>query len=233
VNTALVPQDYAFYAALTGRDNLRCFGGLHGLQGANLRQRIAEVSRVCALDDKLDRLAASYSGGVKRRLNLAIGLLNRPSILYLDEPTVGIDAQSRSFILDSIRRLRYAGVTVVYTSHYMEEIQALCDDVAVIDHGEVRLRGPLEDLLSAGGAGTALLTLSTEPGPAAIAVMSRLGAVHVDGRRVRIALAGSGGSLAQLLADLRHEGLETEQCEFGKSRLEDVYLAMTQGRLRD
>ncbi len=231
--SALVPQDHAFYPALTGRENLECFAGLYGLRGATVRERVAAAAATCGLDDSLDRPAASYSGGVKRRLNLAIGLLNRPAILYLDEPTVGIDAQSRGFILESIRGLRQAGMTIVYTSHYMEEIQALCDDVAVIDHGELRLQGSLEQLLREGSSRMARLVLSAPPAAAMIAALARFGAVETEGRQLRLALSSPRTSLADLLAVLAGDGLEVEQCEFGRSRLEDVYLAVTERRLRD
>lgn len=144
---ALVPQDYAFYQALTARENLDCFAGLYGLRGATKRERIDFAVTVCGLEQLLDKRAANCSGGVKRRLNLAIGLLNRPQILYLDEPTVGIDAQSRHFILASIRQLQASGMTIVYTSHYMEEIQAICDGLAIIDHGRLLLADSMANVM--------------------------------------------------------------------------------------
>jgi ABC-2 type transport system ATP-binding protein len=231
--SALVPQDYAFYASLTGRENLECFAGIYGLRGAVARERVIQATEICGLGSILNRRASLYSGGVKRRLNLAIGLLNRPAILYLDEPTVGIDAQSRRFILDSILGLRKSGMTIVYTSHYMEEIQFLCDDVAVIDHGELRLQGTLDGLLHAASARTARLTLSGEPGPDVLAALGQFGAVTVQGREVRMALADGRASLTELLAVLAVAGLSVEQCEFGRSQLEDIYLAATARQLRE
>lgn len=145
---SLVPQDYAFYPTLTARENLDCFAGLYGLRGAQKNERIDFAVQVCGLGELLDRRAAACSGGVRRRLNLALGLLNRPQILFLDEPTVGIDAQSRYFILESIQRLQGEGMTIIYTSHYMEEIQAICDSLAIIDHGKLLLQDTLANVLA-------------------------------------------------------------------------------------
>ena len=119
---ALVPQEYAFYPMLTARENLRFFGGVQGLHGARLAQRVAAVAQLARIDAVLGRRAGELSGGLKRRLNLAIGLLTEPEILLLDEPTVGVDPQSRAFLLDTVRSLAGPGRIVVYTSHYMEEV---------------------------------------------------------------------------------------------------------------
>jgi ABC-2 type transport system ATP-binding protein len=145
---SLVPQDYAFYPSLTVQENLDCFAGLYRLQGATKRERIRFAVQVCGLGELLDRRAATCSGGVRRRLNLALGLLNRPAVLFLDEPTVGIDAQSRHFIMESIAGLQREGMTIVYTSHYMEEIQGLCDTLAIIDHGKLLLQDTLANTMA-------------------------------------------------------------------------------------
>lgn len=153
---SLVPQDYAFYPTLTARENLDCFAGLYNLCGAQKKQRIDFAVQVCGLDELLDRRASACSGGVRRRLNLALGLLNQPEILFLDEPTVGIDAQSRYFILESIQRLQREGMTIIYTSHYMEEIQSICDTLAIIDHGKLLLQDTLTNVLARAAAMPAL-----------------------------------------------------------------------------
>jgi ABC-2 type transport system ATP-binding protein len=145
--TALVPQDYAFYPRLTGRENLRFFAGINGLHGALAAERMDKAITICGIRDYLDRMAGAYSGGLKRRLNLAIGLLNDPRVLYLDEPTVGIDTQSRRIILEAIKALKTEGNTVIYTSHYMEEVEQLCDTVAIIDSGRVIEHQSIRDLL--------------------------------------------------------------------------------------
>ena len=145
---ALVPQEYAFYPTLTVRENLTFFARMQRIPAAEMGARADEVMTITSLgranaDERADRL----SGGLKRRLNMAIGLLNRPQLLLLDEPTVGIDPHSRHFILEAIRDINRAGTTVVYTSHYMEEVEFLCDDIAIIDQGRVLLRGVLSELL--------------------------------------------------------------------------------------
>ncbi len=145
--TGLVPQDYAFYPRLTGQENLRFFAGINGFHGPKAAERMERAIAICGLEQHIHRLAGAYSGGLKRRLNLAIGLLNEPRVLYLDEPTVGIDARSRRFILDAIKTLKADGTTVIYTSHYMEEVQQLCDTVAIIDHGRVLAHKPMCELL--------------------------------------------------------------------------------------
>ena len=143
----LVPQEFAFYPMLTCAENLRFFAAVQRLAGKALRERVAAVSGFARIDNVLGRRAGELSGGLRRRLNLAIGLLTEPRILLLDEPTVGVDPQSRAFLLESIRGLAAAGRTVVYTSHYMEEVEAICDRVAILDGGKVLREGALADLL--------------------------------------------------------------------------------------
>jgi ABC-2 type transport system ATP-binding protein len=147
----LVPQEYAFYPMLTCLENLRFFGGVQGLGGAGLAQRIDAVTAFARIESVLARRAGQLSGGLKRRLNLAIGLLTEPDLILLDEPAVGVDPQSRAFLLDSIRSLAAAGRVVLYTSHYMEEVQSICDHVAIIDGGRVLVSGALPEVLGAGG----------------------------------------------------------------------------------
>lgn len=136
--TGIVPQDLALYPALSGRENLRFFGEMYGLGGKRLRERIDSALETVAMRERAGDAVRTYSGGMKRRLNLAIGLINNPRILFLDEPTVGVDPQSRNHIFESVERLnREQGMTVLYTTHYMEEAERLCRRVAIMDHGKV------------------------------------------------------------------------------------------------
>jgi ABC-2 type transport system ATP-binding protein len=135
--SAVVPQEYAFYPTLSSRENLEFFAALICDSVEKSKARVEYCLEVCHLQKYADKPAKDYSGGLKRRLNLAIGLLGEPKILYLDEPTVGIDTRSRSFILELIKQFRADGVTVIYTSHYLEEIESLCDAVAIINDGKV------------------------------------------------------------------------------------------------
>jgi ABC-2 type transport system ATP-binding protein len=153
--SALVPQDLAFYPRMTVQENLDFFAGVRGYRGADARTRVEEAVRMASLEASQGQIAERCSGGIKRRLNIAIGMLNRPRLLLLDEPTVGIDPQSRRFILQSVKAIHAAGTTVVYTSHYMEEVQDLCDTVGVMDHGRLLAQGDLKTLLASGHRGGA------------------------------------------------------------------------------
>jgi ABC-2 type transport system ATP-binding protein len=140
---ALVPQEYAFYPRLSILENLQFFAGLQSLNPS----RISEVLKISGLEEAKGKRAEACSGGMKRRLNIAIGLLSQPSLLFLDEPTVGIDPQSRHFILQAVKRINKAGCTVVYTSHYMEEVEEICDTIGIIDQGKLLAMGSLKKLL--------------------------------------------------------------------------------------
>ena len=144
----LAPQDFGFYPTLTVEENLRFYAGAGGLAGATLAERLDFALATAQLGEHRAKRARDLSGGLKRRLNLALGLLHAPRLLVLDEPTVGVDPQSRAFILDTVRKLRdERGVTVLYTSHYMDEVQQLCDRVAILDAGRVLAEGSLAELL--------------------------------------------------------------------------------------
>ncbi len=145
--TGLVPQDIALYDRLTARENLAFFGKLYGLSGRQLQRRISDCILIAALREHADHRVATFSGGMKRRLNLAAGLINTPEVLFLDEPTVGIDAQSRNLIHTQLLRLNQNGTTILYTTHYMEEAQKLCSRVGIIDSGQLVTEGTPEQLL--------------------------------------------------------------------------------------
>ena len=148
----LVPQDIALYDKLTAHENLAFFGRLYGLSGKKLRNRIAQCLEISAFTEYADRPVFTCSGGMKRRLNLAAGLLNEPKILFLDEPTVGIDAQSRHLIHDQLKELNQRGTTILYTTHYMEEAQELCSQIGIIDSGQLIKQGTPEELLKQSGS---------------------------------------------------------------------------------
>jgi ABC-2 type transport system ATP-binding protein len=225
----LVPQELAFYPMLTCRENLRFFGGVQGLQGARLNDRIAAVAGLTRIESVLARRAAELSGGLKRRLNLAIGLLTDPAIVLLDEPTVGVDPQSRAFLLDTIRSLAGPGRIVVYTSHYMEEVQAICDRVAILDHGKVLLSGSLSDILE---DNSGLLALRVRPAlPTALAAEWRTRfALEDDGDgRYRLRVHDVG----QALEAVRAAGCEPLALTYGQRDLEQVFMQLTQRSLRD
>jgi ABC-2 type transport system ATP-binding protein len=149
----LVPQELAFYPTLSAVDNLSFFGRIYGFRGKLLKEHIRNVLQIVQLEDRSKEPVSHFSNGMKRRLNLAIGLLHKPEILLLDEPTVGVDAQSRNAILESLQRLNREGVTILYSTHYMEEAQRLCGDLAIFDHGRIIARGSPRDLVQSLGEG--------------------------------------------------------------------------------
>ena len=228
----LVPQELAFYPMLTCRENLRFFGGVQGLQGARLKDRIAAVAALARIESVLERRAGELSGGLKRRLNLAIGLLTDPAIVLLDEPTVGVDPQSRAFLLDTIRSLAGPRRIVVYTSHYMEEVQAICDRVAILDHGKVLLSGSLSDILE---DTSGLLTLRLRPAlpPALAAEWRTRFALEDDGRGNYQVHLPQGAALPEILEQIRAAGCEPLAFAYGQRDLEQVFMQLTQRSLRD
>ena len=142
----VVPQEIALYPTLTAAENLRFWGKMYGLSGKGLAEAVEYGLKMAGLEDRAKDRVETFSGGMKRRINIAAGILHRPRVLLMDEPTVGIDPQSRNHILDTVRELNREGMTVLYTSHYMEEVEVLCDRVAIVDHGRVIARGTLEEL---------------------------------------------------------------------------------------
>jgi ABC-2 type transport system ATP-binding protein len=146
-NIGIVPQELAIYGELSARENLLFFGGLYGLVAPALERRVDEVLQAVGLEDRGRQRAGTFSGGMKRRLNLGAALVHNPRLLLLDEPTTGVDPQSRNHIFEEVRRLHQQGVTIIYTSHYMEEVQVLCPRIGIIDHGRLIACDSLENLL--------------------------------------------------------------------------------------
>ena len=142
----IVPQEIALYPTLTAAENLRFWGKMYGLSGKTLSEAVEYGLKMAGLEDRAKSRVETFSGGMKRRINIAAGILHRPRVLLMDEPTVGIDPQSRNHILETVRELNEEGMTVLYTSHYMEEVEALCDAIAIVDHGKVIATGSLEEL---------------------------------------------------------------------------------------
>jgi len=221
--TAIVPQEYAFYEDLSGRENLEYFAGVCGLTRQRAAERIAQCAELCRLSAVLAQRAGHYSGGLKRRLNLAIGLLNAPHILYLDEPTVGIDAESRQYIVDAIHALRSTGITIVYTSHYMEEVEKLCDTLAIVDQGRIVAQDSMDALLQREGGRALHLRLKT-PMPALQDALAAYQAEHSDFRHWQLELPVE--QLSAVLQLLAAHGAQIERLQYGISRLEKIYLQL-------
>jgi ABC-2 type transport system ATP-binding protein len=161
----VVPQEIALYEDLSARENLTFWGKMYGLRGAKLRQRVNQVLDLIGLSDRANGRVGTFSGGMKRRVNIGVALLHKPRVIYMDEPTAGIDPQSRRNILDGVVTLKDQGMTVLYTTHYMEEAQELCNHIAIMDHDQVIARGTHEELVQLVGEQTRVdLTLSAEAG---------------------------------------------------------------------
>ncbi|PKO87568.1 MAG: ABC transporter ATP-binding protein [Betaproteobacteria bacterium HGW-Betaproteobacteria-12] len=225
---ALVPQDYAFYPMLTAGENLRFFGGVLGLKGRELAAQIELAIAFARLEQVVGKRVEQLSGGLRRRLNLAIGLLGKPQLLLLDEPTVGVDPQSRHFLLDAIAALPDSGTTVIYTSHYMEEVEAICRRIAIIDQGRVLAEGSLDEILHSPEPQLDLQLLQPLPPPLA----ERYAAVGNGDLRYRLKLA-TPGALPRLLDELAAAGCAVRSLGLGQHNLEQVFMRLTNRSLRD
>jgi ABC-2 type transport system ATP-binding protein len=228
---AVAPQEYAFYAMLTVAENLDCFAGVGGLAGDEKRRRIAASIEFAQLENYRDVRADRLSGGLKRRLNLAIALLHKPELLLFDEPTVGVDPQSRAFLLDAVKQLARDGCTVIYTSHYMEEVEAIADRVVILDHGQVLKSGTLHELLA---DGSTQLDLAVDDGNTErlLAVLAAFGPAAQLAEGVQLTLA-PGQTIQEVLAAVEAAGLTVRQARFGHANLEHVFMALTHRYLRD
>lgn len=142
-----VPQEIALYPMLSGKENLLFWGKAYGLKGTHLKKKIDEISEIIGIKDRLKDKVKTYSGGMKRRLNIGVALLHDPELVIMDEPTVGIDPQSRKHILDTVLELNKKGMTVIYTSHYMEEVEYLCNRICIMDQGKIIAEGTKEQLI--------------------------------------------------------------------------------------
>jgi ABC-2 type transport system ATP-binding protein len=221
----LATQDVAVYPELTARENLHFFGRLYGLGGGDLRTRTAEMLELAALTDRADKRAGTFSGGMKRRLNLAVALVHRPRLLILDEPTTGVDPQSRNHIFEQVQRLNAGGLTVVYTSHSMEEVQALCPRLVILDHGHAVACDTVANLLRQLPTTAKIATADAVPDglPGVTAVRRTAGGVELD--------AADGPALFHALQ--RWPGLTMRSMEVVAPTLERVFLKLTGSALRD
>jgi ABC-2 type transport system ATP-binding protein len=236
----VVPQDLALYQNLTARENLQFFGSLHGLRRGELDDRVGEVLARIGLDGRADDLAATYSGGMKRRLNFGVALVNRPRLLILDEPTVGIDPQSRTHLLQCVSELAAEGVAVIYASHYMEEVQAICQRVAIMDHGHILRNGPLGDLLQGAHARTDVRVAHWDAAAASeFAELVEVIAASNGVAQLRLrtdpsdAEADLSDRLARLLDGLHARRIAVKAVETSEANLEQLFLDLTGRRLRD
>jgi len=231
-----VPQDLAIYPDLTARENLAFFGKLYGVRGVKLKKRVDEVLEIIGLTDRANDQTKEFSGGMKRRLNIGIGLLHKPELLVLDEPTVGVDPQSRNAILESVEVLSGEGMAVLYTTHYMEEAERLCDRVGIIDEGEVKAEGTRRDLVKMVGTNDKVLLEATgHLAPAAEAVRSVPGVVDSstsDGT-ITVIARDAASALSDIMAVVATAGAAVKNVTVDEPDLESVFLHLTGRALRD
>jgi ABC-2 type transport system ATP-binding protein len=231
-----VPQELALYPDLSGRENLQFFGRLYGLGGPALKRRIDEVLAIVGLAERGRDTVEHYSGGMQRRLNIGVGLLHQPRLLLLDEPTVGVDPQSRNVILESIAELGARGMAILYTTHYIEEAERLCERVGIIDGGEIRAEGTPRELVTLVGEREQVrLTLGGDVLAAtrAAAALPGVASAAARGDVVEVLTGDAGRVLPRLLEAVESAGGHVRGVELIQPNLEAVFLHLTGRALRD
>ncbi|HEY3704691.1 MAG TPA: ABC transporter ATP-binding protein [Terracidiphilus sp.] len=227
-----IPQELAIYPRLTCRENLVAFGKYQGLSGAQLAEQAAWCLNWAALEDRASHAAGTLSGGMKRRLNMAAGIIHRPRLVLMDEPTVGVDPQSRNRIFEMIEHLRAQGMSVLYTTHYMEEAERLCDRIAIIDHGRIIAEGTNEELIrSAFGTRTEVAARFTGNVESIAAWVERRGGRISEGAAQFT--IHRPADVAPLLEEASVQGIGIEDVSLHRPNLESVFLHLTGRELRD
>ncbi|MDN5790442.1 MAG: ABC transporter ATP-binding protein [Micrococcales bacterium] len=232
----LVPQELAIYPELTARENLTFFGRLQGMSGTTLASRVEDVLDVIGLSDRAKDPTKEFSGGMKRRLNIGIGLLHEPELLILDEPTVGVDPQSRNSILESVESLSTAGMAVLYTTHYMEEAERLCDRIGIIDSGLLQAEGTRDELIRLTGDVDHIRLDGSGDTVAAEAALLALPAVEqVDRERhtLHLAVHDAPTAIAEIVTEATSAGMRLNDVQITRPNLESVFLRLTGKALRD
>jgi ABC-2 type transport system ATP-binding protein len=231
-----VPQDIAIYPDLSAKENLAFFGRMYGLGGDALKARIAEVLDTIGLADRADDKSDDFSGGMKRRLNIGIGLLHEPRLLVLDEPTVGVDPQSRNSILESVEQLSTAGMAVLYTTHYMEEAERLCDRVGIIDHGKIVAEGTRRELIELVGQHDRIRVGAAgdlEGAAEAVRVLPGVKEAAVRDGGIDIIADCGTDVLPEVLSTIMAADASVASADVEQPNLEAVFLHMTGRALRD
>jgi len=233
----VVPQEIALYEDLSALENLQFFGRIYGLRGKELARAVAEVLELVGLSDRQKDRIKTYSGGMKRRINIAAALLHQPKIIIMDEPTVGIDPQSRNHILDTVRLLNVEKqMTVLYTSHYMEEVEQLCDRIYIMDHGKVIASGRKEELKSILSAEDTIWLQLEEPCEALAAELREnhdIRQVNEEPSGIKLIVPKNSGILGQLFQAAERHHARIVNLHVQKPTLEDVFLHLTGRKLRD
>lgn len=235
-NLGVVPQDIAIYEDLSAFENVKFFASLYGLKGKELRERAEEALDFVGLKDKLKSLPNEFSGGMKRRLNIACAIAHRPKLIIMDEPTVGIDPQSRNHILQSVKRLNEMGCTIIYTSHYMEEVEEICTMVAIMDHGKVIAEGTKEELKSIiTDSNTVAITVSdaSRVREEKLKEIQGVKTVEIEENTIKINSEKELNNLDKLILYFTSNKINIKNIESKVPDLETVFLTLTGRKLRD
>jgi len=231
----LVTQDITVFTDLSAQENLKYFGGLYGLRGAQLAANVKETLEFIGLTEHAKKRPGKFSGGMQRRLNIGCALVHKPKFLIMDEPTVGIDPQSRKHILDSVKKIAQNGTTVLYTTHYMEEVQALCDRIVIMDTGRVIAQGSMDELVGRIAHEDKIRLTANAPSEALteeLRAISGVKNVLQNGSEYCVVSGVGSGNLSRVMeVASRHDGVSSFSEE--KPTLEDVFLTLTGKRLRD
>lgn len=231
----LVTQEITVFTDMTAIDNLRYFGKLYGLRGSKLDENVKEVLSFVGLTEHANKKPGKFSGGMQRRLNIACALVHHPKFLIMDEPTVGIDPQSRNHILESVKKIAQAGTTVLYTSHYMEEVQAICSRIAIMDAGKVIAGGSLDELIGMVSQVERVrltVTLPSTELKEKLEVLPKVRVLKITGDTYEITSELGSGSITRIVETAsRHGGIV--DFSMVKPTLEDVFLTLTGKSLRD
>ncbi len=234
----IVPQEIALYQTMSARENLAFWGKMYGLKGNSLQKRINEVLEIIGLADRAKEKVETFSGGMKRRVNIGAAILHNPELLIMDEPTVGIDPQSRSHILDTVKKLNKEGMTVIYTSHYMEEVEYLCEKIGIMDHGEFITSGTISELRETIGDRSRIVMNFSEvhelgnlkkflvpivPEEDLVMQQKELAIFHTEPQK----------ALSELIQSVTGAGFEITAVEIVEPNLESVFLRLTGRSLRD
>ena len=231
-----VPQEIALYTTLNAEENLKFWGRMYGLKGKRLQDRIEYVLDLVGLTDRAKDKLETYSGGMKRRINIAVSLLHEPKLLLMDEPTVGVDPQSRNKILETVKELSQQGMTIIYTSHYMEEVEFLCDNVAIMDAGEIKGLGTVTELKKLVGNKDIIKieSLQAISEKQVTALQKEFNSsLEVTQKEMSILVENGSKEVAGVLAKTLEMGIEAASVDIEKPNLEKVFLHLTGKSLRD
>lgn len=235
MSIGVVPQEIALYNELSAFDNLMFWGGLYGISKVNLQKRIAELLQLIGLSDRANDKIKNYSGGMKRRINIASALLHNPKVLFLDEPTVGIDPQSRNLIFDVLRQLHCGGMTIVYTTHYMEEAERLCQRIGIIDNGRIMVEGTLDELKAKHNHKDIIHIHTKQIGDKELAAVRDVfgDEVVVEDTVVSIPFKNTAVGLQELIRQWNRLKLPLYKLNIAETNLETIFLDLTGKHLRD